>query len=845
MQSVAELNREYEARARSLGYQVDCAADGMFNAQIAIITEAPGEREVTLKVPLVGGSGQLLWNALKKHNITRRDVYVTNVVKKQLSFYGKDDDKVKVNKAEFDNWAALLKWELANLPHLRYVLLLGNYPIEALLSLKGITKWRGSVLDFTIPSLNAASQPRVYQAVATLNPAAVMREPRQEISFVMDVAKLPLVVSGTYKPYTIQGNILTNFKDAMSVLEEIDNVPKPISFDIESGGGETACFGFANDGHVGYTIPFRQYDGGSYFTLEEEVAIRRKVQHLFNPKELRKGAPGTYETTPQEHRFIAQNANFDMYWLWYKDRIRVHRSWLDTMLAHHTLYPTLPHDLGYLTTQYTTHPYYKDERTEWRDKGDINAYWQYNIKDACITWTVAHRLKKELEEQKLDEFFFNHVMRLQPNLVRMTVGGVKVDEEGKGKLSVEIGEEVGRLLVDFHDKVRIARGTDDFRPNPNSPKDLSRLFFQELRLVGRGTKTDATNRRRMLDHPRTSEPAKEVIKALDKYKEQHKFFSTYVESKIDPDGRIRCEWKQTGVQKAPGRLSSAKTLWGSGMNMQNQPPKARGMYIADDDHVLCYFDLTQAEAQFVGWDAGIETWKEQYTRARLGEKGYDAHRALASTLFKIPYDDVPTFDHDDDGKPTIRYKSKRARHGLNYRMAGDRLAETSGMSVGEAIEVYTLYHREHPELRRWWRSLEDEVRRTKMLFNAYGRRLLFLERLNNDEALESIVAFRPQSTIGDKVARVIYMCHEDEEWPHDKARIAMNIHDALIAIAHKDVAKTVLRLMKKHAEEPIIVKGEPLIISAELGISTPDEHGFHRWSTIKKVKNLDELVVLR
>ena len=41
------------------------------------------------------------------------------------------------------------------------------------------------------------------------------------------------------------------------------------------------------------------------------------------------------------------------------------------------------------------------------------------------------RLHRELKEQNLDEFFFNHVMRLQPHLVRMTVGGVKIDEERK------------------------------------------------------------------------------------------------------------------------------------------------------------------------------------------------------------------------------------------------------------------------------------------------------------------------------------------------------------------------------------------------------------------------------
>ena len=32
----------------------------------------------------------------------------------------------------------------------------------------------------------------------------------------------------------------------------------------------------------------------------------------------------------------------------------------------------------------------------------------------------------------------------------------------------------------------------------------------------------------------------------------------------DEDNRIRCIYNQTGVQEAPGRLSSSQTLWGSG-----------------------------------------------------------------------------------------------------------------------------------------------------------------------------------------------------------------------------------------------------------------------------------------
>lgn len=820
MNSVRELQQEFEIRARALGLSIDCPMDGAFNAQIAVVSEAPGDREVALKVPLVGGSGQLLWKALSKYGITRRDVYVTNVVKRQLSFL-EDNDKVRLPKHETDNWEALLKWELASLPNLRYVLVLGNMSLKAICRVDGITRWRGSVLDFNITSHNV-TQPRTYKAICTFNPAHVIREPKHEITFMMDVSKLDRVARGKYLPYEIKGHVLTDKRQILEVLEKLNNDKKPISFDIESGSGETACIGFANDSHEGWCIPFRSITGDSYLSLADEMEVRRHLQHLFS--------------SAQNNHFIAQNANFDMYWLWYKDRLRVHRTWFDTMLAHHVLYPTLPHDLGYLTTQYTTHPYYKDDRLEWREKGDIEIFWQYNIKDCCITHEVARRLGVELLDQKLDKFFFEHVMRLQPHLTRMTVGGTLIDVKTKSKIAEELTEQVAITLNDFHEQVGRVTGDIDFRPNPNSPRDISELLFRRLKLVGRGTSTNEVNRKRMSDHPRTSAEARAVIKTLDTYKKDHKFLSTYAEAGIDDDDRMRCEWKQTGVKKAPGRLSSSQVMWGSGMNLQNQPVKARQMFIADPDYVFIYFDLTQAEAQYCAWDWGIESWKDQYTKARTEGTGFDSHRALAAQMFKMEYEQTPIKDHDANGVPTIRFKAKRARHGLNYRMAPDRFAEASGLPLSEAIELYTIYHRLHPEIRRGWASTEKEVRDTKTLFNAYGRRLMFLERLNTDDAMESVVAFKPQSSIGDKVSRVIYMSHDDPAWPDRHARIALNVHDALIGLAHKDRAMDALRIMKKHAEEPMMVRGEQLIIAAEPGISQPDETGIHRWSTIKKVQ---------
>jgi uracil-DNA glycosylase family 4 len=814
-----ELHQEFLKRARSINLKVDCAMDGTFSSQIAIVGEAPGPREVQLKVPLVGGSGGLLWSTLKKHSMHRSEFYITNVVKRQLALSGlEENSRVELPKVEVDHWVGMLRWELSCLPNLKYVLILGNMALTALLEKKGITKWRGSVVDFEMLSL-ADSQPRTYKAIVANNPAAVLREPKTEIAFLMDIAKLPKVISGKWSPYVIEGIVCYDYKSAIERIKYYSQTDNPISFDIETGGGETACIGLADHKHIGTCIPFRGIRGENYFSLDEEADIRLRLQSMFADK---------------RRRFVAQNANFDMYWLWLKDKIRVHSTWFDTMLAHHCLYPGIPHDLGFLCTQYTTHPYYKDERAEWKDKGDINLFWQYNVKDICITLAVQERLLEELKKQKMDDFFFNHIMRLQPNLVRMTVGGVLIDGDEKEKFRSEVQETVADLLHRFHEKVVEATGDSEFRPNPNSVRDRSELYFNRLKLVGRGTSTDAANRERMRNHPRTSHDAKEILNLHDRWAKDYKFLSTYAESEIDVDGRMRCEWRQTGTQAAPGRLSSGQTLIGTGANLQNQPTKARRMFIADEGYVFIYFDLSQAEARYVAWEANIPKWKEQFERARL-DGSYDCHRALASEMFRVPYEQVPTADEDDMGVKTIRYIAKRCRHGLNYRMAADKLAETTGLPLHRAHESYVVYHRLTPELRKWWATLEQEARSTRMLYNAFGRRLYIMERLT-EEALESIVAFKPQSTIGDKVSKVIYQCHEDDKWDVRRERICLNVHDALVGLATKDRAKHCLSIMKKYAEEPIFVRGEPMIIPADLAMSVADEKGLHRWSNLKKLK---------
>ena len=60
MNTRAELVRAYAERAKSHGLSVAVPADGAFHSQIAIVGEAPGEREISTHIPFSGGAGKVL-----------------------------------------------------------------------------------------------------------------------------------------------------------------------------------------------------------------------------------------------------------------------------------------------------------------------------------------------------------------------------------------------------------------------------------------------------------------------------------------------------------------------------------------------------------------------------------------------------------------------------------------------------------------------------------------------------------------------------------------------------------------------------------------------------------------
>lgn len=285
--TIAEINREIQVRATQLGLEVDCGADGIFNGEIAIIGEAPGDRERVLKMPLTGSSGKYLWDNLRKYGINRREVYLTNVIKRQLISVAAAKASERIGHGEVSHYTSILLWELNQLPNLKYIICLGNYALQAITGLSGIINYRGSVMDVQLSTaFGNDTQGSNVKVICMYNPAYVLRDPKAELMFKFDCFRINQVITGTFEEYHINEIINPTFDEALAWIEKMRTEGKPVGLDIETSSGETICIGLANDAHEGMCINLRNATTNCW-TVREEVQLWLAFERLVSDPNVR------------------------------------------------------------------------------------------------------------------------------------------------------------------------------------------------------------------------------------------------------------------------------------------------------------------------------------------------------------------------------------------------------------------------------------------------------------------------------------------------------------------------------------------------------------------------------
>ncbi len=141
-------------------------SDGDYNSRIMILGEAPGAKEDLLGKPFVGEAGQLLDKMLSFIGLSRKQLYITNIV-----FWRPPGNRTP-NDKEISKCLLLTKKHI-RIINPQLLIFVGSIAAKSLLNSKeGITKLRGQKHFYTDEDYNIRIPAR-----AIFHPAYLMRNP--------------------------------------------------------------------------------------------------------------------------------------------------------------------------------------------------------------------------------------------------------------------------------------------------------------------------------------------------------------------------------------------------------------------------------------------------------------------------------------------------------------------------------------------------------------------------------------------------------------------------------------------------------------------------------------------
>ncbi|KKU52067.1 MAG: polymerase protein [Parcubacteria group bacterium GW2011_GWA2_47_10b] len=423
---------------------------------------------------------------------------------------------------------------------------------------------------------------------------------------------------------------------------------------------------------------------------------------------------------------------------------------------------------------------------------------------------LSRSLESKIKKEKLTDIYYHFELPLVPVLYLMEREGILVDTKKAIELEAEVVKEMHALEKDIWEKA-------GKKFDINSPKQLSQILFEDLKLPVKGIKKTSTrSTSTQISELQKLKGLHPIIDALIEYREVSKLYSTYIVALpklVGSDRRIHTTFNQTGT--ATGRLSSANP------NLQNIPIRTergrmvRQLFIARRGYEFVSCDYSQIElrlaAEFSGDKKMIETF-------RAGE---DIHTRTASEVFHVPRDKVT---------PNMRRGAKVINFGILYGMGARALAASLGISASEAEEYLEAYFKEFPGVAAFREKIIHDGRVSGYVSTPFGRKR-YLPNLRSSfdfvrkEAERMAINAPIQGTEADLVKRAmieIYTAFKLSE-ENERIKLLLQVHDELLFEIKKDCADEYIPRIKKimeHTPEFDI----PIIVDIKRG---------HNWENMK------------
>ncbi len=704
-----------------------------------------------------------------------------------------------------NNFAEILQKEIEVLePNI--IVSFGELALQYLTGLKGIRKYRGSILKVgsipLIPTLAPRDINKIYQ-----DRVLVGRDLSKAHSFRDGVP----VDCNTY-------SVLRSFRTVNDYFERNKDAPYVVT-DIETHHGFITCMGFCCNGTEAVSIPLLEKNPDMPF-------IYRRIQKFLNSSKL-----------------VNQNIHYDQH---YSERygFRYPNIIGDTMHLGGLLYAEFPKNLGFYNSIYTNMPYFKDEGKEFDPaKSKKDQLYIYNAKDCASTWQCWDKMTKESKEHL--DFYYENTYKFYFLYKKIVDRGIRVDETQREKLK----EKYNKILHSYKSQLG--------KINYNSPKQIATLIYDELRLPKRyhtsplGKKTLSTDELTIeyfLVNVIDDINVANILNAILYARKTHKLL-TVLDFQVHPDGRLRTSYNLTGTTS--GRTSTSHSLdfihtengrKNLGLPLQTIPKQGHRMYdgnylggdirsifVPSQGYSFIAGDLSQAEARVVAvladdpiFDGERLDWTSEELESRKGLKDLcsipDIHTITASLVLNIPTYSVT--------KSQREFVGKRTRHAANYGMQARTLAQNSQIPLVKAQQALDSFHKVSPNIKSVFHAgCVELLQNCRYLVTPYGRRRDFFGRL--DESTYKVAySYIPQSTISDHTKRSALYTSDDIEWLGE-------FHDGLLGEVPKGKEEKALYLLKEKMEDSIdfskgsFVRDKKLKIPCELSKSSTN------WNELK------------
>lgn len=785
--------------------------EGSPNAKLLILGEAPGRQEDEQGRPFVGPAGMILNKWLYANNLSRDEVYITNVVK----FRPPNNDFSRLSEIGIDLSTSIEDlWREIRAIGPNVILACGEKALRAVTDKKGISKWRGSILpsSYNFPKVVPTYHPSFFQYFDNSYSEENKNNQKAKYAYFHICQNIDI-------PRAIEESLTKDFNFPPRLIHYADNAYQVLQFferfkdktraavDIETLHQAPTCVGIAFNKYEGFSIPLINKHKDvkiSNITNSDLLQVWRMVDEFLRNEKIEK---------------IGQNFKFDREKL--EDvGFRIHGKIHDLMLLGHTIMPEYPSKKQeFWTSVYTREPYYKDEYKEFDPKKQkYTDILLYNAKDAVVEFEVFEEMWSEIQEEPIIFNFYNtFVQRLHQFYYDIEKVGFTLDKEIQKELIEKYSKEVKEAELELFSIV-------GHEYNLNSPKQVAEVFYGELKIPKRKDTSEDTFIA-LLANKVTNSIHRKAIELQLSIRRQRKSISTYLQTKPDYDGStIRTSYNIVGTET--GRSSTTKPdipLRPEAIGLPFQTITKRGigkdirrMLLPHPNHVLVELDYKGAEA----WITALLA--EDYDLLELMRAGVDVHKLTASWFFgkklgdctvkealRLAKSNDPLINMSDVSKEE-RFIGKTGRHGGNYGEGKHTLmttimteAKRSNIDVRVSEwrcgEILKTFHKFSPNIEDvFQKQIMEAVDRNKTLYNPFGRRRIFLGR--DDAALyREAFATIPQGTVPDTL-RFAAM-RAQERLPD--IRYIIESHDSITLMSPIDKWQEQTKVVKDEMEKSI------------------------------------------